>query len=50
MNSMSNLSIDKTTNEKIKNKFFLFLVKSLFEKGFITRQEYDLLANNGVQN
>ncbi len=44
---MNNLKVDKETNEKIKNQFFLFLVKFLLEKGFITRQEYDLLLKNG---
>ena len=44
---MSNIKIDKNTKDKLDRKFFLFLVKFLLEKGFITRQEYDLLLKNG---
>ena len=44
---MNNVKVDKEMNEKIKNQFFLVLIKSLLEKGFITRQEYDLLLKNG---
>ena len=44
---MSNIKIDKNTKDKLDRKFFLFLIESLFRKGFITSQECELLRKNG---
>lgn len=41
---MNNIKIDEKTNERLKNKLFLFLVKSLYKKGFISCQEYDSIV------
>jgi len=43
---MSNIKIDKNTKDKLDRKFFLFLIESLFKKGFITSQECELLRKN----
>ena len=44
---MSNIKIDKNTKDKLDRNFFLFLIESLFRKGFITSQECELLRKNG---
>lgn len=42
---MNNLKIDEKSYEILRNKFFLFIIDSLYKQGLISSQEYESLRN-----